>query len=177
MLASPAPSDSIVKELALFFESQAPLIVIEDAEEDRVIAALEAAAARLRIPVIVWRAHVGISPPDDEQPIAGTEDPLRAVAFIEAANRETVYHLRGFGKELLDPRILSRMKEVCRKFQEHRGAVVVSGPSVEMPPELASYATYFVLPPPAALEYYDVIADALAEVRRTREVTVDLSHE
>jgi SpoVK/Ycf46/Vps4 family AAA+-type ATPase len=177
MLASPAPSDSIVKELALLFESQAPLIVIEDAEEDRVIAALEAAAARLRIPVIVWRAHVGISPPDDEQPIAGTEDPLRAVAFIEAANRETVYHLRGFGKELLDPRILSRMKEVCRKFQEHRGAVVVSGPSVEMPPELASYATYFVLPPPAALEYYDVIADALAEVRRTREVTVDLSHE
>src|SRR5580698_8412176 len=177
MLASPASPESIVKELALLFESQAPLIVVEDAEEDRVIALLDAAAARLQIPVIVWRAHVGMGLHDDEQPIAGTEDPLRAIAFIEAANRETVYHLRGFGKELLDPRILSRMKEVCRKFQLHRGAVVVSGPSVEMPPELAPYATYFLLPPPTALEYHDVIAAALAEVRRTREVTVDLRRE
>jgi AAA+ superfamily predicted ATPase len=177
MLESPAPPEAIVKELALLFESQAPLIAIEDPEEDRVIALIDAAAARLQIPVIVWRAHVGISPPDDEQPIAGTEDPLRAVAFIEAANRETVYHLRGFGKELLDPRILSRMKEVCRKFQMHRGAVVVSGAALEMPPELASYATYFVLPPPTAAEYHDVIASALAEVRRAREVTVDLRRE
>lgn len=170
-----APPESVVRELALLFESQAPLIVIEDAEEDRVIALLDAAAARLQIPVIVWRAHIGISQPDDEHPLTGTEEALRAVAFVEAANRETVYHLRGFGDHLLEPRIVSRMKEVCRKLQAHRGAVVVSGPSVEVPPELEPYATYFPLPAPSAREYHEVIANALAEVRRTRQVIVDLS--
>ncbi len=174
MLASPALADSVVADLALIFESQAPLIVIEDAEEDRVIALLDAAAARLHIPVIAWRAHVGISPPDDDTPVAGTEDPLHAVAFVEAANHETVYHLRDFAEHLRDPRILSRMKEVCRKLQEHRGAVVVSGPSVDVPPELQPYATYFPLPPPTAHEYHEVISDMLAEVRKTRQVAVDL---
>jgi len=174
MVSSPALPDSIVTELALLFESQSPLIVIEDAEEDRIITLLDAAAARLQIPVIVWRAHVGICQQGEEHPIGGTEDPLHAVAFVEAANRETVYHLRGFGEDLRDPRILSRMKEVCRKLQEHRGAVVVSGPSVDVPPELEPYTTYFPLPPPTALEYHNVIADVLAEVRRTRQVTVDL---
>jgi AAA+ superfamily predicted ATPase len=174
MLASPAPTESVITELTLLLESQSPLIVIEEAEEDRIIALLDWAAARLRIPVIVWRAHVGISPSDDEQPVAGTEDPLRAVAFVQGANRETVYHLRGFAEHLRDPRILSRMKDVCRKLQAHRGAVVVSGPSVDVPPELEPYATYFPLPPPSALEYHDVITEALADVRRTREVKVDL---
>jgi AAA+ superfamily predicted ATPase len=173
-LASPAPAESIVRELALLFESQAPLILIEDADEDRIIALLDAAAARLQIPVVVWRAHMGISAPEAETPLAGTDDPLRAIAFVEAANREAVYHLRGFGEDLRDSRILSRMKEVCRKIQAHRGAVVVSGPSVDLPPELEPYATYFPLPPPTALEYHDVIAYTLAEARRTHEVTVDL---
>jgi AAA+ superfamily predicted ATPase len=175
--ASSALPDSSVTELALLFESQSPLVVIEDAEEDRIIALLDAAAAQLQIPVIAWRAHVGISSPDEEIPIAGTEDPLRAVAFIDTANRETVYHLRGFAEHLRDPRILSRMKEVCRKLQEHRGAVVVSGPSVEVPPELEPYATYFPLPPPAAKEYHDVIAEVLADARKTRHVTVDMRTE
>jgi AAA+ superfamily predicted ATPase len=170
----PSLPDSVVTELALLLESQSPLIVIEEAEEDRVITLLDAAAARLQIPVIVWRAHVGVTQAGEEHAITGTEDPLHAVAFVEGANRETVYHLRGFGEHLLDPRILSRMKEVCRKLQAHRGAVVVSGPSVDVPPELEPYATFFPLPPPTALEYRDMIADALAEVRKTRHVTVNL---
>src|SRR5579859_5582291 len=163
MLASPALSESIANDLALLFESQSPLVVIEDAEEDRVIDVLDAASAQLRIPVIIWRAHIGISQQGEDHPVAGTEDPLHAVAFIETADRETVYHLRGFAEHLHDPRILSRMKEVCRKLQEHRGAVVVSGPSVEVPRELEPYATYFPLPPPTAQEYHKVIADVLAE--------------
>ena len=175
MHGSGTPDDATVAELALLFEAQSPLIVCEDPEEDRLIAAIDAAAGRLGIPVIIWRAHVGISQPGVDRPVAGTEDPLRAVAFIEGANHETVYHLRGFDEPLRDSRIVSRMKEVCRKLQEHRGGVVLSGPSVEVPRELETYASYFKLPPPTATEYHDVIAAVLAEVRRTHEVTVDLS--
>jgi AAA+ superfamily predicted ATPase len=175
MLGSAPPPEATVAELALLLEAQAPLIVCEDAEEDRVIALIDAAAERLHVPVIVWRAHVGISQPGEDRPVAGTEDPLRAIAFVEAANHETVYHLRGFDEPLRDPRVISRMKEVCRKFQSHRGAVVLSGPSVDVPRELETYATYFPLPPPTATEYHDVIAAVLAEVRRSHHVTVSLS--
>ena len=174
--AAPIPEESVA-ELALLLESQSPLIICEDPEEDRLIALIDAAAARVAIPVIVWRAHVGISRPGEEHPVAGTEDPLRAVAFIEGANRETVYHLRGFDEPLEDARIVSRMKEVCRKMQAHRGAVVLSGPEVSLPRELAPYASYLAMPPPTPAEYHDVISAVLEEVRRAHEVTVDLSRE
>jgi len=171
------PPEASVAELSLLLESQSPLIVCEDPEEDRVIALIDAAAARLGVPVIVWRAHVGISKPGEEHPVAGTEDPLRAVAFVEAANRETIYHLRGFEEPLHDPRVVSRMKEVCRKMQAHRGGVILSGASVEVPRELGPYASYLVLPPPTAGEYHHVIQAVIEEIRRTHEVTVALSPE
>ena len=175
MHTSGPPHDAPVNELALLLEAHAPLIICEGQEEDRIIAVIDAAAAQLRIPVIVWRAHVGISQPGQDRPVAGTEDPLRAVAFIESANHETVYHLRGFDEPLRNPRIVSRLKEVCRKFQEHRGGVVLSGPAVEVPRELETYASYFTLPPPTEAEYREVIATVLADVGRSHAVRTELS--
>ncbi|HEY2512054.1 MAG TPA: hypothetical protein VGI39_14400, partial [Polyangiaceae bacterium] len=107
------PLEATVDELVLLLQARNPLIVCEDPEEDRLIAVIQAAAERLGIPVIVWRAHVGISQPGEEHPVHGTDDPLRAVAFVEQANRETVYHFRGFDERMGDARVVSRMKEVC----------------------------------------------------------------
>lgn len=171
------PPEATVDELRLLLQARNPLIVCESPEEDRLIAVIQAAAERLQIPVLIWRAHVGITQPGDQHPLHGTEDPLHAVAFVEAANRETVYHLRGFDEHLREPRVVSRMKEVCRKLQSHVGAVIVSGPQVEVPPELEPYASYFSLPPPTPAEYHDVIAEVLGEVRQAQEVTVSLSRE
>jgi len=176
-MLNPAPPEAAVAELALLFESQSPLIVCEDAEEDRIIAVIEAAAERIFVPIMVWRAHVGLSRAGEEHPVTGTDDPLHAVAFIESANHETIYHLRGFDEPLRDARVVSRMKEVCRKMETHRGGVVLSGPSVDVPPELAAYASYFTLPPPTAIEYHDVIASVIDELRRTHRVTISLSPE
>jgi AAA+ superfamily predicted ATPase len=169
------PPPEIVQEFALLLESQNSLIVCDEAEEDRVISLVEAAAERLNVPIIVWRAHVGISQVDADRPVTGTEDPLRAIAFIEAANHETIYHLRGFDQPLTDPRIISRMKEVCRKLRAHRGGVVLSGPHVELPRELEPYATIFVLPPPTSNEYYEVVNAVVADVQRSQPVKVSLS--
>lgn len=170
------PSDeATVKDFALRLEARDSLIVCEAMEEERVITLIDAAAAQLQMPVLVWRSHVGLCKSDDDRPVAGTEDPLHCLAFIDGANRETIYHLRGFEEALRDPRIVSRLKEICRKFQSHRGAVVLSGVVVEVPRDVESYATYFTLPAPTLTEYRDVVQSVLTDLRTTREVTVALS--
>ncbi len=169
------PDDATVADFAMRLDAHDPLLVCEEPEEDRVITLIDAAASRLQLPVLVWRAHVGLSKSDEDRPITGTEDPLHAVAFIDASNREAIYHLRGFDEPLRDGRVLSRFKEVCRKLQAHRGAVVLSGPVVDLPREIESYATYFTMPSPTLAEYRDVVQGVLSDLRATRDVTVALS--
>ena len=132
-----------VRELVIRVRAHAPLIVCETEEEDRVITLLEAAAIEASVPLVVWRAHVGISRPTDERGMAGTEDPLAALAHIESENRETLFHLRGFEETLRDAKVLSQFQEVLRKFKSHKGAIVLSGSLIDLPASLEAYASHF----------------------------------
>ncbi|MBP9113645.1 MAG: AAA family ATPase [Polyangiaceae bacterium] len=166
-----------VRELVIRVRAHAPLIVCETEEEDRVITLLEAAAIEASVPLVVWRAHVGISRPTDERGMAGTEDPLAALAHIESENRETLFHLRGFEETLRDAKVLSQFQEVLRKFKSHKGAIVLSGSLIDLPASLEAYASHFRLPPPTVEEYRELVSGVIQEAQaqaRTQGNTIQV---
>ncbi|MBX3230250.1 MAG: AAA family ATPase [Labilithrix sp.] len=168
------PDEANVQALTLLLESHDSLIVCEDVEEDRLISVIDTAAMRLRLPVLAWRAHVGLTPADSDRPADKSDDPLECLALIERANRPSLYHLRGFDEPLRDARVVSRLKDVCRKLLQHHGALIVSGASIELPRDLESFATHLRLPPPSLTEYRQIIHGVINELRMRREVQVEL---
>ncbi|MFO0679123.1 MAG: AAA family ATPase [Polyangiaceae bacterium] len=167
-----------VEELRTVLEAHHPLIAIETIEEDRVIALLQATSEDLGIPLVTWLPHRGIITSDEDRVgVHGTDDPARALAFIDDANRESIYHLRGFEKYLDDPIVIARMKDIYRKLSRHRGAIVIAAPEITFTSDVEPLFTHIELQQPTAEEYREFMSAVLREVRQRHAVSMELSRE
>lgn len=158
------PDEANVQALALLLESQDPLVVCEDAEEDRLISVIDTAASRLGLPVLAWRAHVGLTMADNVRPIDRTDDALECLAFIERTNRPSVYHLRGFDEPLTRGRIVDEdtVRDVVLATEGWSGA------EIEQAVVAALHAAF-------SLDVEVGAAHLLAEIRRTTPLSVTMA--
>ena len=75
-------------------------------------------------------------------------DPVQALANMESMTVEAVFVLKDFHRHLDSPVVVRRLRDVGQKFQTNRRTLVITAPTIEMPPELASLVEYFDLPLP-----------------------------
>lgn len=80
--------------------------------------------------------------------VYNTTDPVQALANMESMTVEAVFVLKDFHRHLDSPVVVRRLRDVGQKFQTDRRTLVITAPSIEMPPELASLVEYFDLPLP-----------------------------
>lgn len=167
---------SELSELRALVASGSPIVVFETSDEERVVALLSTLASEEAMPLLTWRAHRGLATHDaGALPIVGTEDPQKALAFIEEANREAIYHLRGIAPSLSEGAAISRMKEVYRRLSKHRGVVVLSGAEVVLPPDVEALVNRVSLGPLSDRAMRDLIQETLSEMRARRPVAMKLT--
>lgn len=173
------PSPDRVRDLEILFLAHHPLLFLESVEEERVEALLRYVAEKNRLPFLVWEPGRGLRRVEHAEgtPIHGTEDAAHCLAFVERANQEAVYFLRGITKALEEPENAVRLKSIYRKYFEHRGAVVLSGSELAVAPDLEPLFTTLALGEPSDEAYYHFVTAVLRDVRQRRPIEVDLTSE
>jgi hypothetical protein len=128
---------SSLHELRTLFQSAHPLVVLDSVEEERVEELARAAAANAALPFHKWSVAAGLSGDAAERSLAAANhaDPVEVVSYLKTAPRG-VYHLCDFAPHLDTPVIVRAFREALMACIQVGSTVVLSGPRVELPPEI-----------------------------------------
>jgi SpoVK/Ycf46/Vps4 family AAA+-type ATPase len=148
------------ERLASYFESGYVLVMLATYEEDRALAAIGAAAARLARTVSVWSASMGFG--DHRGP--GPADAAEALARLAATTEPRVFVLLDFHAALADPTVVRRLRDLCAKLAARNQAVVMVSPAAGVPLELEKEVTIVDLPPPDRSELEQILDQCLDAV-------------
>jgi ATP-dependent 26S proteasome regulatory subunit len=86
--------------------------------------------------------------PAQKSAVYNTTDPVQALANMESMTVEAVFILKDFHRHLDNPVVVRRLRDVGQKFSANRRTLILTAPTIEMPPELASLVEFLDLPLP-----------------------------
>jgi ATP-dependent 26S proteasome regulatory subunit len=188
--------------LKVLINSSTPIVVMETVEEVRAVSLVRAASTDLNLPTFEWTIATGLvrsganaaaaatpdlqarinaarfadSEPHDsaKAPIYNTADPVQVLANLEAMTLEAVFILKDFHRHLDSPVVVRRLRDVGQKFSANRRTLVLTAPSIEMPPELASLVEFLDLPLPETDRLCDLIRETYTRLSGTHSLKLQL---
>ena len=161
-------------ELRLLVNCRNPIITVETYEEARVEELLAEVAAELDVPFFVWSVTTGLMRRGTSQPIYQTDQPELALANIAQIRGDALFLLKDFARYLDQDRILRRMRELAQSFHEVRRSIILSGPSLKLPPELDDQVIPFHLDLPDAGLLLPLVLETVAALRKQSSLKVEL---
>jgi hypothetical protein len=99
--------------------------------------------------------------------IYNTREPVQALANMETMTVEAVFILKDFHRHLEDPVVVRRLRDVGQKFSINRRTVILTAPSITMPPELGSLVEYLDLPLPDVQRLRQIIEETFKRLSKT----------
>ncbi len=167
-------ASTTVHDLRTLILSSYPLIAIETLEEDRARGLLRSVAADLGMPLFEWRVTRGLSKDGEDRSIGGTEDPIIVLQHLQGLTVEGLFWLHDFADFLKEPGPGRELREVVARFTRSQSAVILTGPTVELPSDLDAQAAHLELQLPAREELRTVVRSVLRSVQSRHRVTVEL---
>jgi hypothetical protein len=158
-------------ELRLLINSRTPIITVETAEEERLAHLLTAIAEELCVPLYTWSVTTGLARMAGA-PIYQTAPPEQALANIAQISGDSIFLLKDFARYCDDDKICRRLRDLADAFRSVRRSIVISGPSLNLPPEITSESAPFAFGLPDAEELATGVKQVLAEMSRDRHMTV-----
>lgn len=149
-------------DLRLLLASRHPLIVAAMEDESRFMAFVRRAAQLCAFPVWTWSVTQGLRR-DGMTMQMGTQDPKLALAFIAAVTDAGVFVLNDLRPALADPAVVRRIKEIALAAKPGQ-SIVITGPTAEVPVELAGIALPWTLEPPAKEEVVALVRRVVADL-------------
>jgi hypothetical protein len=165
---------STAHEIECLVRSKHPIVVIETVEEERADDLLAVVAANLRLPYYQWTVTDGLRRHRGDGEYEGTADVMGLLRFLREQPTEGIYHLKDLAVHLGNPTALRALRDVARRFTETSSALVITGSSVELPPELESSAVWLELELPGRDELRTLVQSTLQASTRAGGVTIDL---
>ncbi len=183
-----------LERLKILIESSTPIVVMETVEETRAVRLVRAACCSLNLAVFEWSiasglARCGTNEPCDvyesehsAQSYIGTghdqndvnakalynsREPAQALSNLEAISVEAAFILKDFHRHMEDPIVVRRLRDVGQKFSANRRTVIITGPAVAIPPELASLVEFLDLPLPDQPRLRQIIDEAIVRIGKT----------
>ncbi|MBZ5656680.1 MAG: AAA family ATPase [Acidobacteriia bacterium] len=101
-------------------------------------------------------------------------DPVQALANMESMTVEAVFVLKDFHRHLESPVVVRRLRDVGQKFSANRRTLVITAPSIDMPPELASLVEFFDLPLPDLDRLRAIIKETYTRMAGTHTIKLQL---
>ena len=106
--------------------------------------------------------------------VYNSTDPVQALANLETMTVEAVFILKDFHRHMENPVVVRRLRDVGQKFSANRRTLVLTAPSVEMPPELASLVEFLDLPLPDQPRLHDIIRETYTRMAGTHTIKLQL---
>jgi hypothetical protein len=174
--APAAAVPSAVHELKTLVLSRHPAIVIETSEEERLEALLRSVAGDVPLSIFEWSVTKGLRAPDAEQPVYGTTDPLQALAAMGELTAESLFVLHDFAPHLAAPQASRAFRDLLGRFSApgRLSTVVLTGASLELPPEIEAATVRWDLAMPTRDEYRRTISTVVESLEAQRSAQVDL---
>jgi AAA+ superfamily predicted ATPase len=101
-------------------------------------------------------------------------DPVQALANLETMTVEAVFVLKDFHRHMDNPVVVRRLRDVGQKFSANRRTLVLTAPSIEMPPELASLVEFLDLPLPDRDRLREIIRETYTRMAGTHTLKLQL---
>jgi hypothetical protein len=192
-----------LERLKVLINSSTPIVVMETVEEVRALSMVRAACSELNVAVFEWTVADGLTrsgancsaspvadlqtrinaaryaadpsaPESSKAAIYNTADPVQALANLEAMTLEAVFVLKDFHRHLENPVVVRRLRDVGQKFSANRRTLILTAPSIPMPPELASLVEFLDLPLPDAERLRNLIRETYTRMAVTHSLKLQL---
>jgi hypothetical protein len=179
----------ITERLKILIDSSTPIVVMETVEEMRAVRSIRSACAALNLAVFEWSIASGLSRCGDThevisgalpsyatgsgtdsnaQAIYNSREPAQALGNMEGMTLEAVFILKDFHRHMDDPVVVRRLRDVGQKFSTNRRTLIITAPSIEVPPELESLVEYVELPLPDPQRLRQIIDETSVRMGKTR---------
>ena len=96
--------------------------------------------------------------------IYNSQDPAQMLGNLEAVSLEATFILKDFHRHLEDAIVVRKLRDVGQKFSANRRTVVITGPHVVVPPELAGLVEFFDLPLPDRQRLRQIVDETLFRI-------------
>jgi ATP-dependent 26S proteasome regulatory subunit len=192
-----------LERLKVLINSSTPIVVMETVEEVRALTVVRAACSELKMAIFEWTVADGLTrsgvdapampvadlqmrinaarhaadpgaPDSSKNAIYNTADPVQALANLESMTLEAVFVLKDFHRHMDSPVVVRRLRDVGQKFSANRRTLILTAPSIQMPPELASLVEFLDLPLPDAERLRDVIRETYTRMAGTYTLKLQL---
>ncbi|PYX33495.1 MAG: AAA family ATPase [Acidobacteria bacterium] len=186
-----------LERLKVLINSSTPIVVMETVEEVRAVRMVRLACSELNLATFEWTIASGLArsgtmthdlqfedalPPGGYTPahrsdaeqnskaIYNSQDPAQMLGNLEAVSIEATFILKDFHRHLEDPVVVRRLRDVAQKFSANRRTVIITGPHIAIPPELAGLVEFLDMPLPDRQRLRQIIDGTLARVSKTHTV-------
>ena len=112
--------------------------------------------------------------PAQKSAIYNTTDPVQALANMESMTVEAVFILKDFHRHMDNPVVVRRLRDVGQKFSANRRTLVLTAPSIDMPPEIAGLVEFLDLPLPDAARLHRIIRETYTRMAETHTLKLQL---
>jgi len=184
--------------LKVLINSCTPIVVMETVEEMRAVRLVRAACSSLELATFEWSIASGLlrcgsdvgelipepgrvsggphpatrgghdSSEVGAQALYNSREPVQALSNLEAISIEAVFILKDFHRHLDDPVVVRRLRDVGQKFSANRRTVILTSPSINIPPELGGLVEFLELPLPDKQRLRQIIDEMIERIGRTR---------
>src|SRR5713226_8300858 len=181
-----------LERLKILLNSSTPIVVMETVEEMRAVRLVRAACSSLNLATFEWSIASGlvrcgsdvgelvpeiglsaIGPGHDQsgaQALYNSKEPAQALSNLEAMSLEAAFILKDFHRHLDDPVVVRRLRDVGQKFQTNRRTLILTAPSINIPPELVSLVEYLELPLPDRARLRQIVDEMLVRIGKAHTV-------
>lgn len=170
----------VIDDILLLIRSRYPLIVLENAEEQRVESVIELVADRLGLGLFSWRPSNGLIRVDkkvkNRAALYGTADPVTMLGHIEASDFPAIYNLIRFEQYLEDRNVVNHLVEAARKFTSQPGALVITMRG-SLPELLKGEAAFVKFPDPEKEEYESLLTHILRDLYQKQDIDYRMNDE
>ena len=158
-----------IKTLVLSFH---PVIVIETVEEDRVFSLLQSTALELRMPFFEWSITTGLVRVPGKNIMYGTGEPTSLLSSLHQMDTQAIFLLKDFARFTTDHTVARQLREVSQRFAKNRSTLVLSGATIQLPPEIDHNVVHYPLELPEREELRKVFNTVLHSLVSANRIEV-----
>ena len=195
----------VLERLKVLIDSSTPIVVMETVEEVRVVRTVRAACAALNLAAFEWSIASGLvrcgvnlatpefdsplpaggyqataarhAPEQDTQALYNSREPDQMLSNLQSVSVEAVFILKDLHRHMEEAVVVRRLRDVGQQFSVNRRTLVLTGPKIDIPPELRGLVEFLELPLPDRSRLRQIIDETLVRVGRTRTLQRKLNPE